>query len=140
MDLLRCFTADELRIALRHPRTRERTLDVGKSVTIEGETRDLRIVIVLSGSLKVYLRSAEVSASGRVRRASNPLIDASRLSYTGGVTAVGSRSGKRLAIAPKEATHVRVGSVLERGTFGSCLLYTSPSPRDQRGSRMPSSA
>ena len=28
-----------------------------------------------------------------------------------------------------------------RGTFASsCLLYTSPSPRDQRGSRMPSSA
>ena len=24
--------------------------------------------------------------------------------------------------------------------FRSCLLYTSPSPRDQRGSRMPSSA
>ena len=24
--------------------------------------------------------------------------------------------------------------------WGSCLLYTSPSPRDQRGSRMPSSA
>ena len=24
--------------------------------------------------------------------------------------------------------------------FLSCLLYTSPSPRDQRGSRMPSSA
>ena len=26
------------------------------------------------------------------------------------------------------------------GWFQSCLLYTSPSPRDQRGSRMPSSA
>ena len=25
-------------------------------------------------------------------------------------------------------------------TFTACLLYTSPSPRDQRGSRMPSSA
>ena len=25
-------------------------------------------------------------------------------------------------------------------TAGPCLLYTSPSPRDQRGSRMPSSA
>ena len=25
-------------------------------------------------------------------------------------------------------------------SFWSCLLYTSPSPRDQRGSRMPSSA
>ena len=24
--------------------------------------------------------------------------------------------------------------------FNPCLLYTSPSPRDQRGSRMPSSA
>ena len=24
--------------------------------------------------------------------------------------------------------------------FATCLLYTSPSPRDQRGSRMPSSA
>ena len=26
------------------------------------------------------------------------------------------------------------------GTYYICLLYTSPSPRDQRGSRMPSSA
>ena len=26
------------------------------------------------------------------------------------------------------------------GQFGSCLLYTSPSPRDKRQSRMPSSA
>ena len=26
------------------------------------------------------------------------------------------------------------------GALESCLLYTSPSPRDQRGSRMPSSA
>ena len=28
----------------------------------------------------------------------------------------------------------------EVGGEGACLLYTSPSPRDQRGSRMPSSA
>ena len=27
-----------------------------------------------------------------------------------------------------------------KGHYGDCLLYTSPSPRDQRGSRMPSSA
>ena len=26
------------------------------------------------------------------------------------------------------------------GIYNDCLLYTSPSPRDQRGSRMPSSA
>ena len=27
-----------------------------------------------------------------------------------------------------------------QGTYNTCLLYTSPSPRDQRGARMPSSA
>ena len=31
-------------------------------------------------------------------------------------------------------------ALLVNDTFGACLLYTSPSPRDQRGSRMPSSA
>ena len=30
--------------------------------------------------------------------------------------------------------------ILETGYNVACLLYTSPSPRDQRGSRMPSSA
>ena len=30
--------------------------------------------------------------------------------------------------------------VLESDVSNGCLLYTSPSPRDQRGSRMPSSA
>ena len=29
---------------------------------------------------------------------------------------------------------------MELANYGVCLLYTSPSPRDQRGSRMPSSA
>ena len=40
---------------------------------------------------------------------------------------------------PKEA----IAEMAELGFFGMlvpCLLYTSPSPRDQRGSRMPSSA
>ena len=41
-----------------------------------------------------------------------------------------------------ESTPLRVEKVLSPGvtTFVVCLLYTSPSPRDQRGSRMPSSA
>ena len=33
-----------------------------------------------------------------------------------------------------------VEEVSPRGPVVRCLLYTSPSPRDQRGSRMPSSA
>ena len=47
-----------------------------------------------------------------------------------------------------DGAEVREGFVLEFGSVflgpvddvGGCLLYTSPSPRDQRGSRMPSSA
>ena len=35
---------------------------------------------------------------------------------------------------------VRVVVVRGEGKSLCCLLYTSPSPRDQRGSRMPSSA
>ena len=31
-------------------------------------------------------------------------------------------------------------SMMNLTMIGACLLYTSPSPRDQRGSRMPSSA
>ena len=30
--------------------------------------------------------------------------------------------------------------IADRSCYKGCLLYTSPSPRDQRGSRMPSSA
>ena len=33
-----------------------------------------------------------------------------------------------------------IWSAVASGDFSHCLLYTSPSPRDQRGSRMPSSA
>ena len=41
-----------------------------------------------------------------------------------------------------EATPAQIGSFLTalRMKGETCLLYTSPSPRDQRGSRMPSSA
>ena len=33
-----------------------------------------------------------------------------------------------------------ISQALSMAKIASCLLYTSPSPRDQRGSRMPSSA
>ena len=35
---------------------------------------------------------------------------------------------------------VRIAGVLEPAVLGTCLLYTSPSPRDVEESRMPSSA
>ena len=41
------------------------------------------------------------------------------------------------AYLPKQSAK---GRTLVIGAGKGCLLYTSPSPRDQRGSRMPSSA
>ena len=40
----------------------------------------------------------------------------------------------------KEPDHYRFLRGSGSGGVTTCLLYTSPSPRDQRGSRMPSSA
>ena len=42
--------------------------------------------------------------------------------------------------APPSATFVRDAEGNAEMVYDCCLLYTSPSPRDQRGSRMPSSA
>ena len=36
--------------------------------------------------------------------------------------------------------NIKENDYIELGQLGACLLYTSPSPRDISGSRMPSSA
>ena len=41
---------------------------------------------------------------------------------------------------PDTSSRDRLLGMFVMGAYGDCLLYTSPSPRDQRGSRMPSSA
>ena len=51
-------------------------------------------------------------------------------------------SARMVSVSDKAATHrvaVVSGQVVMKQST-ACLLYTSPSPRDQRGSRMPSSA
>ena len=61
-------------------------------------------------------------------------------------TAMAAVKAALAAAAPSELPtfeHFTTKRKLGDGTFGevfACLLYTSPSPRDQRGSRMPSSA
>ena len=51
----------------------------------------------------------------------------------------GSQSKNPLAFKAYDASRVIAGKTMEEH-LRFCLLYTSPSPRDQRGSRMPSSA
>ena len=52
--------------------------------------------------------------------------------------------GKQVTIVGWLETTREVGSnfafLVLRDYYGTCLLYTSPSPRDKRQSRMPSSA
>ena len=76
------------------------------------------------------------------------LLTASILAVTmGGVPFVAAHAQdvERVTEAAEEdeavqETIVITGSRLKNPNITSCLLYTSPSPRDQRGSRMPSSA
>ena len=48
--------------------------------------------------------------------------------------------GKIVTIIGPNGSGKSTTAKIALGLFKSCLLYTSPSPRDQRGSRMPSSA
>ena len=52
---------------------------------------------------------------------------------------MGMSNADRRAIAWR-ASLVSAVILIVFALVGGCLLYTSPSPRDQRGSRMPSSA
>ena len=99
-------------------------------------------------------RTVIYSMGGRSSRTLMPdavLFEGQQESSTGGPAVSGSES---LEVVPKKSsekvsnwkTYLCIGIfLLVVGVIGTvygitCLLYTSPSPRDQRGSRMPSSA
>ena len=52
---------------------------------------------------------------------------------------IGQRSREAITKAREQIAQV-IGAKTEEIYFTACLLYTSPSPRDISGSRMPSSA
>ena len=49
-------------------------------------------------------------------------------------------NNKNIERLRKEKIKVFIGHKKQNINMSTCLLYTSPSPRDQRGTRMPSSA
>ena len=57
--------------------------------------------------------------------------------FPSGVNVSGITSTVTLGVTNLNTTNVNVSGVV---TATTCLLYTSPSPRDKRQSRMPSSA
>ena len=54
--------------------------------------------------------------------------------YTGEVVSIDANKGRTMVADAEDAQTKKMAEA------EACLLYTSPSPRDQRGSRMPSSA
>ena len=64
------------------------------------------------------------------------------LAWLGGLDAAEAKSKTRPNIVFILADDLGWKDLGNEGSkyYESCLLYTSPSPRDQRGSRMPSSA
>ena len=55
-------------------------------------------------------------------------------------TIVTGEAGGRFGVALTQGLYIMSLTLVIFGVNWGCLLYTSPSPRDQRGSRMPSSA
>ena len=56
------------------------------------------------------------------------------------VTVFGGNTGQCVAMSPCALIYSKITKITSVDDMTHCLLYTSPSPRDQRGSRMPSSA
>ena len=67
-------------------------------------------------------------------------LDGVDFNYAAKLTALNIVSLAGMALAPPFPAKVSIEGAVQPSTKLSCLLYTSPSPRDQRGSRMPSSA
>ena len=57
--------------------------------------------------------------------------------YMANIAIASAFTGKADLILQDKLNHA---SLIDGAKLSACLLYTSPSPRDQRGSRMPSSA
>ena len=84
---------------------------------------------------------AGLKAMGAVAKLKTELDDRRRATvaeFTSTAQKIITHLEKKLEAAKKRAAEAEASSIKKWDDI--CLLYTSPSPRDQRGSRMPSSA
>ena len=116
-------------------------LDYGSQYTqlITRRVRELGVyAVLLPGDVDMVRPRARGGASSAGRRSPDPRSSSSPSSSS-------SIASRRARIRPPSRISRRTApsppaDARDRSSIRSCLLYTSPSPRDQRGSRMPSSA
>ena len=114
--------------------------------TARGLPDDIRRAQTIGDTL-LFVQANDPIGDGRVRTSYEPHgIRQGRVEITGPGTFTGNQAWAGMALArlfhaTGESKYldgaVRIAEWIQTNT---CLLYTSPSPRDQRGSRMPSSA
>ena len=98
---------------------------------------------VLGGNDAAQASVAEVSESSTVRVISGPRffdIDPSALVDGPDATTTLAERVEGLSINSRDPVNARIFFDGSQFVVNPCLLYTSPSPRDKRQSRMPSSA
>ena len=111
-----------------------------ETVILDGGTTTLEVARRLSGkSLQIVTNSLPI-ASLLMNQRGIELIFVGGYLYPKTGVALGSFAVETLKSVHARRLIMSVGGVTEEGLFNTCLLYTSPSPRDLSTSRMPSSA
>ena len=109
-----------------------KTLASGNSVPEEGEVVTFQIEVTNNGTAQATgISLTDLLPAGLTATAGNGVVSQGTYDVATGLFDIGTLNIGETATLTLEGT-VDVGE--------GCLLYTSPSPRDQRGSRMPSSA
>ena len=100
-----------------------------------------KIIIVGSGNaaLTAGIAALEKGAGVLILEKGDKELAGGNTKYTAGAMRFVYESGKQLLPLIKDLKDLRLKTT-EFGSYTSCLLYTSPSPRDTERSRMPSSA
>ena len=109
----------------------------GGTFTLQGSAGSMLGAFQRDGRIVVEKDAAERAAhrmSGGVIIVQGSAGDHAGAGMSDGILIIRGHVGKGVGSGMSGGTIVVLGSV------GTCLLYTSPSPRDKRQSRMPSSA
>ena len=91
----------------------------------------------LAAKTELGRATTQLEQAKAVAQSATSIEDRSELAHTLAVT---REQGIDSELARRRSEYHKLKLELDQSMIDLCLLYTSPSPRDQRGSRMPSSA